>query len=106
VAIWLVWPECLARGLTGERSVRVALAGEVSGGAFDYDLFPGGLGRSSPNDWFLLLTLIVGPPEPMVAPEPPILPPEPPLPPGVYPIIGPEMSRPTAWSSRSPGNWG
>ena len=71
-----------------------ALAGEVRGGAFDYDLFRGGLGGSSPNDWFLRSTFIVGPPiEPPV--EPPILPPEPPpepLPPGVYPIIGPEIA--------------
>ncbi len=77
-----------------------ALAGEVRGGAFDYDLFRGGLGGSSPNDWFLRSTFIVGPipPEPpvVVPPEPPILPPEPPqpgpLPPGVYPIIGPEIA--------------
>ena len=47
-----------------------ALAGEVRGGAFDYDLFRGGLGGSSPNDWFLRSTFIVGPPT-----EPPILPP-------------------------------
>jgi outer membrane autotransporter protein len=72
-----------------------ALAGEVRGGAFDYDLFRGGLGGSSPNDWFLRSTFIVGPPQPIVPPEPPILPPEPPpepLPPGVYPIIGPEIA--------------
>ena len=69
-----------------------ALAGEVRGGAFDYDLFRGGLGGSSPNDWFLRSTFTVGPPEPIV---PPILPPDPqpePLPPGVYPIIGPEIA--------------
>ena len=47
------------------------LAGEVRGGAFDYCLFRGGLGGSSPNDWFLRSTFIVGP----VPPEPPILPP-------------------------------
>ena len=63
--------------------------------AFDYDLFRGGLGGSSPNDWFLRSTFIVGPipPEPPILP--PILPPEPPpqpLPPGVYPIIGPEIA--------------
>jgi outer membrane autotransporter protein len=72
-----------------------ALAGEVRGGAFDYDLFRGGLGGSNPNDWFLRSTFIVGPPEPIVPPEPPILPPEPPqqvLPPGIYPIIGPEIA--------------
>jgi outer membrane autotransporter protein len=71
------------------------LAGEVRGGAFDYDLFRGGLGGSSPNDWFLRSTFIVGPipPEPPILP--PILPPEPPsqvLPPGVFPIIGPEIA--------------
>jgi len=71
-----------------------ALAGEVRGGAFDYDLFRGGLGGSSSNDWFLRSAFVVGPvpPEP---PEPPILPPEPPpqpLPPGVYPIVGPEIA--------------
>jgi len=66
----------------------------VRGGAFDYDLFRGGLGGSSPNDWFLRSTFTVGPPEPIVPPEP-ILPPEPPqqpLPPGVFPIIGPEIA--------------
>jgi outer membrane autotransporter protein len=71
------------------------LAGEVRGGAFDYDLFRGGLGGSSPNDWFLRSTFIVGPPEVIEPPEPPILPPDPPLeplPPGVYPIIGPELA--------------
>ena len=30
-----------------------ALAGEVRGGAFDYDLFHGGVGGSNPGDWFL-----------------------------------------------------
>jgi outer membrane autotransporter protein len=72
-----------------------ALAGEARGGAFDYDLFRGGLGGTNPNDWFLRSTFIVGPPEPIVPPEPPILPPDPPLeplPPGVYPIIGPELA--------------
>ena len=72
-----------------------ALAGEVRGGAFDYDLFHGGLGGSNPNDWFLRSSFIVGPipPEPPIMP--PILPPEPPpepLPPGIYPIIGPEIA--------------
>ena len=71
------------------------LAGEARAGAFDYDLFRGGLGGSSPNDWFLRSDFIVGPPGPIVPPQPPILPPEPlpePLPPGVYPIIGPELA--------------
>ena len=72
-----------------------ALTGEVRGGAFDYDLFRGGLSGSSLNDWFLRSTFIVGP----IPPEPPIVPPtlptEPPpqpLPPGVFPIIGPEIA--------------
>ena len=71
------------------------LTGEVRAGAFDYDLFRGGLGGSSPNDWFLRSTFLVGPPiEPPIEP-PPILPPDPPpgtLPPGLYPIIGPEIA--------------
>ena len=86
------------------------LAGEVRGGAFDYCLFRGGLGGSSPNDWFLRSTFIVGP-----------MPPEPPMPIAAdrcRPIrrrsrcrrvssrSSGRRSRPTAWSSRSPGNWG
>jgi outer membrane autotransporter protein len=72
------------------------LSGEVRAGAFDYDLFRGGVGGSSPNDWFLRSTFMEPPPvEP--GPEPPIppFPTEPPptqLPPGVYPIIGPELA--------------
>jgi hypothetical protein len=83
-----------------------ALAGEARGGALDYDLFRGGLGGSSPNDWFLRSTFVIGP----IPPEPPIsdLPTDPapqPMPPGVYPIIGPEIAtygvvQPIA------GNWG
>jgi outer membrane autotransporter protein len=71
------------------------LAGEARGGAFDYFLFRGGLGGSSPNDWFLRSTFIVGP----MPPDPPILPPtlptDPapdPLPPGVFPIVGPSLA--------------
>ena len=78
-----------------------ALVGEVRGGAFDYFLFRGGLGGSSPNDWFLRSSFVVGPPEPGVPPVVPVVPPETslpptpppqPLPPGVYPIIGPEIA--------------
>ncbi len=78
-----------------------ALTGEVRAGAFDYDLFRGGLGGSNPNDWFLRSSFTVGPPEviapvpPIVPPEPPVLPPDPPtgpLPPGLHPIIGPEIA--------------
>ena len=74
------------------------LPGEVRAGAFDYRLFRGGLDpSSSPNDWFLRSTFVIGPipPEPpvVVPPEPPILPPEPPPQmPGVFPIIGPEIA--------------
>ena len=69
------------------------LAGEVRGGAFDYDLFHGGPSGNT-SDWFLRSTFIVGPPI-VVPPEAPILPPNPPpevLPPGVFPIIGPEIA--------------
>jgi outer membrane autotransporter protein len=37
------------------------LTGEVRGGAFDYDLFRGGLGGSAPNDWFLRSSFVVPP---------------------------------------------
>jgi T5SS/PEP-CTERM-associated repeat protein/autotransporter-associated beta strand protein len=95
--------ETVANGITVVQAINSAtttpgaftLAGEVRGGAFDYDLFRGGLGGSSPNDWFLRSSFIVGPtpPEPPIGP--PILPPQPPLEPlspGVYPIIGPEIA--------------
>jgi outer membrane autotransporter protein len=72
--------------------------GELRAGAFDYDLFHGGVGGSNPADWFLRSTIAPGPgpgPEPL-PPQPPILPPTPPpnpLPPGVaFPIIGPELA--------------
>ena len=74
------------------------LAGEVRGGAFDYLLFRGGLGGSSPNDWFLRSTFIVGPvptgslPLVPIGPSLPTDPPPEPLPPGVFPIIGPEIA--------------
>ena len=73
------------------------LAGEVRGGAFDYFLFRGGLGGSSPNDWFLRSTFIVGPVPPDAARADadrslPTDPPPEPLPPGVFPIIGPEIA--------------
>lgn len=95
--------ETVANGIAVVRAINggittpgaFALAGEVRAGAFDYDLFRGGLGGSSPNDWFLRSTFLVGPPiEPPIEP-PPILPPDPPLgtlPPGLYPIIGPEIA--------------
>jgi len=68
-----------------------ALTGEVRGGAFDYDLFRGGLNGTNPNDWFLRSSFIV---PPIPGPEEPIGPDPPPasLPPGVWPIIGPELA--------------
>ena len=71
---------------------------ELRAGAFDYDLFHGGVGGSNPADWFLRSTFI--PPGEVVPPGtlPPVttLPPTPPpnpLPPGVaFPIIGPELA--------------
>ena len=82
-----------------------ALVGEVRGGAFDYFLFRGGLNGSSPNDWFLRSSFVVGPIEPPIEPPTrpsiplvplvPALPIDPapdPLPPGVFPIIGPEIA--------------
>jgi len=69
--------------------------GELRAGAFDYDLFRGGVSGSA-NDWFLRSDFIVPPipPEPPIPPIPPIppTPPPDPLPPGVYPIIGPELA--------------
>ena len=70
------------------------LDGEARGGEFDYQLFRGGLGGTSPNDWFLRSTFIVPPepPEP-IPPEPGPLPPDPPpnpLPPGGGSICGAE----------------
>ena len=77
--------------------------GELRGGAFDYDLFRGGV-SGSPNDWFLRSDFVVtGPPGEILPPgtspptTPPVTrlpsnPPPNPLPPGVYPIIGPELA--------------
>src|ERR1700722_9085993 len=70
--------------------------GELRAGAFDYDLFRGGVSGGSANDWFLRSSFIVPPgpgpgPEPPIPPFPPTPPPEP-LPPGLYPIIGPELA--------------
>ncbi len=108
--------ETMANGIAVVQSINggttapgaFALAGEARGGAFDYDLFRGGLGGSSPNDWFLRSTFTVGPPEPIEPPEPPILPPN--------RCRGrcrrasirssDRRSRPTASFNRSPGNWG
>jgi outer membrane autotransporter protein len=72
------------------------LTNEARGGAFDYDLFRGGLGGSAPSDWFLRSSFIVPPgPGPGPGPPGPDLPVDPPpttLPPGIWPIIGPELA--------------
>ena len=70
-----------------------ALSNEVRAGAFDYDLFHGGINGSDPNNWFLRSTFDVGPPGtlPPIPPFPTDPPPQP-SPPGVYPIIGPELA--------------
>jgi outer membrane autotransporter protein len=83
---------------------------ELRAGAFDYDLFRGGLAGGSANDWFLRSTFIAppeppisppqlpagGPLPPIIPPQSPMLPPTPPpdpLPPSVaFPIIGPELA--------------
>ena len=81
--------------------------GELRGGAFDYDLFRGGV-CGSPNDWFLRSDFVVpsrrrgaaardDPTDPApqcrsARDEPAADPPPNPLPPGVYPIIGPELA--------------
>src|SRR4029077_4478355 len=79
------------------------LTGEVRGGAFDYDLFRGGLGGRAPNDGFLRSSFVVPPgPEPGPGPPSPEIPLDPPpatLPPGVWPIIGPGLA--TSSCSRS-----
>ena len=77
-----------------------ALEGEARAGAFDYDLFRGGLSGDA-NDWFLRSDFVVPPNPPEPPPPFPPLPPSPPfpprpppdpLPPGVYPIVGPELA--------------
>ena len=71
--------------------------GELRAGAFDYDLFHGGLSGSDPSNWFLRSDFVVAPirePRPGAATAT-VLPPTPPpevLPPGVFPIIGPELA--------------
>jgi len=79
-------------------------AGELRAGAFDYDLFRGGVNGSNPADWFLrsdfvappIVPPVTPPVTPPVVPPATILPPTPPpdpLPPGVaFPIIGPELA--------------
>ena len=108
-------------GATTAPGAFALVAGELRAGAFDYDLFRGGVG-GSPNDWFLRSSFIVPPIPPVTPPvvppvvppvtppvvppvvppvTPPVVPPETslppdpppnPLPPGVYPIIGPELA--------------
>ena len=73
-------------------------AGELRAGAFDYDLFRGGV-SGSPNDWFLRSGFVSGGGggggggAPLPIPPFPLDPPPDPLPPGVeFPIIGPELA--------------
>ena len=80
-------------------------AGELRAGAFDYDLFRGGVSGSA-NDWFLRSDFVVplvpigpslpsNPSVPLVplGPSLPSTPPPNPLPPGIeFPIIGPELA--------------
>ena len=73
-----------------QRIVRVLSSGELRAGAFDYDLYRGGV-SGSPNDWFLRSDFVVPPTLPPETTLPPDPPPDP-LPPGVYPIIGPELA--------------
>ena len=63
--------ETVANGITVVQAINggattpgaFTLPGEVRAGAFDYRLFRGGLDpNSSPNDWFLRSTFVVGPP--------------------------------------------
>jgi outer membrane autotransporter protein len=87
-------------GATTSASAFALPAGELRAGAFDYDLFHGGVG-GSPNDWFLRSDFIAGgaggggvptTPLPPVT-SLPLDPPPNPLPPGVaFPIIGPELA--------------
>ena len=75
-------------------------AGELRAGAFDYDLFRGGLGASNRQDWFLRSDFVGGGGGggggggvPLPIPPFPIDPPPNPLPPNVlFPIIGPELA--------------
>jgi outer membrane autotransporter protein len=65
-------------------------AGELRAGAFDYDLFRGGVSGSA-NDWFLRSDFVV--PLVPIGPSLPSTPPPNPLPPGIeFPIIGPELA--------------
>ena len=92
--------------LTPSRSL-----GEPRGGAFDYDLFRGGIGGSSPNDWFLRSTSScrrirrwrrrsADPAVPSVDPPPN------PLPPGVAFQSSGRSLPPMGWCSPWRGSWG
>ncbi|QAY94575.1 hypothetical protein CWB41_01470 [Methylovirgula ligni] len=73
--------------------------GELRAGAFDYDLFQGGLGGSDPESWYLRSSFVVPqpgepPPTPPVEP-PPVTPGQPEPPPVVVPPpITPEQPEP------------
>jgi outer membrane autotransporter protein len=79
------------RGVTAPGTF--VLQGELRAGAFDYDLFRGGLNGSDPtvaSSWFLRSTFSPdgpGPVEPIGPNPPPAV-----LPPGFWPIIGPELA--------------
>jgi outer membrane autotransporter protein len=76
-------------------------SGELRAGAFDYDLFRGGV-SGNPNDWFFRSEFVVPPvvppgliPPGSTAPSIPPFPTDPPpspLSPGIYPMIGPELA--------------
>ena len=93
-------------------------AGELRAGAFDYDLFRGGVSGASPNDWFLRSDFVAPPIVPPVTP--PVTPPVVPLPIPPSPLTrrrtrcrpaspfrssGPN-SPPMGWCSLWRGNWG
>jgi outer membrane autotransporter protein len=85
-------------GATTATSAFTLANSELRVSAFDYDLFRGGAGGASPNDWFLRSTFTGGGGGggggvPLPIPPFPIDPPPNPLPPGVaFPIIGPELA--------------
>ena len=85
---------------------------ELRAGAFDYDLFRGGAGGASPNDWFLRSTFTGwrwrrwrrrrASADPAIPHDPPPNP----LPPGVPFRSSGRNSPPMGWCSLWPGNWG
>ena len=85
-------------------------AGELRAGAFDYDLFRGGVGGASPDDWFLRSDFgaPIAPSVPLVPIGPRCHPPRPLTrcrPASPFRSSG-RKSPPTGWCSLWPGNWG